>query len=227
MAVQLHCGDCLSVMGGIPDASVDAIVTDPPYGVGLGVAKDMRGGKHGLAKASYNDYKDTYENFVSMIVPRLTESLKISRRGAVFSGPHLQEQPKATAIGGIFCSAGTGRHSWGFKTFLPILFYGKDPKLHHGARPNVLSSNARSEKNGHPCPKPLEWMVWLIERTTLPGETVLDPFMGSGTTGVACVKTGRNFIGIEINPDYHAIAEKRIAAELDKMPLLTGSLLTD
>lgn len=55
-------------------------------------------------------------------------------------------------------------------------------------------------------------MRWCLELATNPGDTVLDPFMGSGTTGVACVQTGRNFIGCEIDPTYFAIAEKRIAA---------------
>jgi len=54
-------------------------------------------------------------------------------------------------------------------------------------------------------------MRWVIENYTNEGDTILDPFMGSGTTGVACVQTGRNFIGIEIDPTYFAIAEKRIA----------------
>jgi len=58
-----------------------------------------------------------------------------------------------------------------------------------------------------------------IELHTLPGDTILDPFMGSGTTGVACVQTGRDFIGIEIDPTYFAIAEKRIA-EAQKQPRL-------
>ena len=64
-------------------------------------------------------------------------------------------------------------------------------------------------------------MVWILENYTSPGDTILDPFMGSGTTGVACVQTGRNFIGIEIDPTYYAIAEKRIAqAKLQiRMPL--------
>jgi site-specific DNA-methyltransferase (adenine-specific) len=54
-------------------------------------------------------------------------------------------------------------------------------------------------------------MIELVEKFTNEGDTILDPFMGSGTTGVACVQTGRNFIGIEIEPKYFEIAEKRIA----------------
>jgi DNA modification methylase len=62
----------------------------------------------------------------------------------------------------------------------------------------------------HPSPKPIEYMTKLILRLTNEGDTILDCFMGSGTTGVACVQTGRNFIGIEIDPTYYDIAVKRI-----------------
>jgi hypothetical protein len=129
----------------------------------------------------------------------------------VFTGPHIQEQQKANAIGGIYCPCGTGRHAWGFKTFLPVLFYGTAPDLHKGAKPNTIKSTAPAEKNGHPCPKPLAWMKWLISLTTKPDDIVIDPFMGSGTTGVAAMQLGRKFIGIEQSSEYFDIAAKRIA----------------
>jgi adenine-specific DNA-methyltransferase len=74
----------------------------------------------------------------------------------------------------------------------------------------------RTETGGkHPCQKPLPMMVELLERLTPPDATILDPFAGSGTTGVACIQTSRNFVGIEIDPAYCAIAKDRIAkAEL-------------
>lgn len=62
-------------------------------------------------------------------------------------------------------------------------------------------------------------MEWLIKTYTNEGDTVLDNCMGSGTTGVACVRTGRNFIGMELNEDYFKIAERRIAAEQPTEPL--------
>jgi DNA modification methylase len=65
---------------------------------------------------------------------------------------------------------------------------------------------------GHPTQKPVALMRWCLDKAKVPpGATVLDPFMGSGTTGVACVQTGRNFIGIEIDEEYFSIAERRIA----------------
>ncbi len=73
----------------------------------------------------------------------------------------------------------------------------------------------------HPMPRRLEFVRWLVKWWALPGETVLDPFMGSGTTGVACVKLGRKFIGIEIEPKYFDIARQRIQAAVNE-PRLPG-----
>jgi site-specific DNA-methyltransferase (adenine-specific) len=71
----------------------------------------------------------------------------------------------------------------------------------------------------HPTVKPIKLMRYLCKLITPPGGTVLDPFMGSGTTGVACVQTGRNFIGCEIDPKYFAVAERRIK-QAEQQPAL-------
>ena len=81
----------------------------------------------------------------------------------------------------------------------------------------------KEESREHATQKPLKIMKWLVLNYTQEGATILDPFMGSGTTGVACVQTGRNFIGIEIDPTYYAIAERRIA-EAQMQPPLEGLL---
>ncbi len=66
------------------------------------------------------------------------------------------------------------------------------------------------DPSGHPCPKPIQYAQWLVSRAAEMGQTVIDPFMGSGTTGVACANLGRKFIGIEIEPKYFDIACRRI-----------------
>ncbi len=208
-ACRLILGDCREVLPSL--GTVEVLITDPPYGV-LVPGRDARGGRHGLAKTSYASYQDTYEHFCTQIVPALVLSLAMVKRGAVFTGPHLQEQPKATAIGGVYLPAGSGRHPWGFKTFLPVLFYGTAPNLHRGAHPNTLQSSARAEKTGHPTPKPLAWMSWLVGLASLPGETILDPFAGVFTTGLACQRLGRPFIGIEIERRYFDIGCARLEA---------------
>lgn len=209
--ITIYHGDCRDIL---PSLKADVLVTDPPYGVNIGmpdVGRNGRSGKHGLRKGPYAIYQDTYENFCDIVVPSLHHALTLVKRGAIFSGPHFQELPKADVLGGVCCKAGSGRHRWGFKTFLPVLFYGTDPLLQYGARPNVIHSSAVAEPNGHPCPKPLPWLSWLVNLTSLPHETILDPFMGSGTTLLAAKDLSRPAIGIDIEERYCEIAAKRLS----------------
>lgn len=211
---EVTIGDCRLILGDcrevLHDVQAHACVTDPPYGVELGSTQG-RGNGHGLNKAKYENYADTYENYVHSVVPAITMAIQQSERAAVFVGPHIQEMPKFDALGGVYCSASNSRHQWGFKNFMPVLLYGTYPDLQNGARlPTVIASNETAEKNGHPTPKPIGWMRWLVALTTRPCEIVLDPFMGSGTTGVAAVEHGRRFIGIERERKYFDIAVRRI-----------------
>ena len=214
--ITIYHGDCREIL---PMINFDVLVTDPPYGIlepgDLNPRiRDDRGGAHGLVRDSYLSYCDNYDNFVSEVVPGLNLALTIAKRGAVFTGPHIREQAKATALGGIYCPSGCGRHQWGFKTFLPVLFYGNAPNLHLGAKPNTIVSTSSADNNGHPCPKPLTWMKWLVNLCSLETEIVCDPFAGSGTTLEACKILGRLAIGIEIEERYCEISAKRLAQEV-------------
>jgi len=210
----LYLGDCMEVLPML--GRVDALVADPPYGLNLGVDGDMRGGDHGLAKESYASYDDTLENFRSVVVPAIKVALSLASRGAVFCNHNLHELPKPDAIGGVFLPAATGRHKWGFNSFSPVALYGTAPRLNKGSRPSAISSSEAAEKHDHPCPKPLGWMKWIVGHASSVGEVVLDPFMGSGTTGVACSRSGRRFIGIEIDEGYFDIACERIRKAYDQ-----------
>lgn len=84
---------------------------------------------------------------------------------------------------------------------------------------SVVEFDNHNGGNEHPTQKPVDLIAWLVATYTDVNETVLDCFMGSGTTGVACVQTGRNFIGVEIDPTYYAIAERRIR-EAEQQPAL-------
>ena len=142
----LYLGDCRDVLPALDKC--DATITDPPYGIGLGNTKGS-GGAHGLQLQAYASYADTYENYVAEVVPALTRAMQLTGRAAVFIGPHIHELPKFDALGGVYCSAATGRHQWGFKNFLPVLLYGTYPDLHKGAHyPTVIASNETAERNG-------------------------------------------------------------------------------
>lgn len=170
---------------------------------------------HGLKKGAYESYADTYENYLDVVVPAVSLCVATFRRTAVFIGPHIHELPKPDAIGGVYMPSAAGRHKWGFKNFLPVLLYGAAAGLQQGAKyPSAIQSNVHCEENGHPCPKPVEWMEWLVNLASLEGEAVCDPFTGSGTTAIACIRTGRSFIGCEIERKYFDIACARIDREL-------------
>jgi DNA modification methylase len=113
-------------------------------------------------------------------------------------------------VGGVYLPAGCGRNPWGFASLAHCLMYGSAPDLQKGAKATAIRSSEASDKNAHPCPKPTGWMTWAVDIASRYGETVLDPFMGSGTTGVAAVQLGRKFIGIELEPKYFEIACERI-----------------
>ena len=116
----------------------------------------------------------------------------------------------------------------------PILLYGKDfPDFGNVNGLTKTDSVHFPDGNGtgflsttrdiqHPCPKPLKVMKWLVQRFAREKEMVLDPFAGSGTTGVACIQTGRNFIGFEIDPGYCEIARRRCREAEDATALFDG-----
>ena len=211
----IYHGDCREVL--LELEPVDLVLTDPPYGVGLGrannLAKSNGYGGH-LSKQGYGTYADTYEEFIVEIIPRLNAFIDFADRAVVFSGPHIHEQKKPAAIGGIYHPAAAGRTPWGSKNFLPILFYGNPPSLVGTHRPTVFQSSANTEVNGHPCPKPIAWLKWLISTYALAADTILDPFMGSGTTLRAAKDLAIKSIGIEIEEKYCEIAVKRLRQEI-------------
>jgi len=202
--------DCRDILPHLP--KVDLVLTDPPYGIDLGnnkSANEIRSGY--LKKKAYSGYEDTIENFEKIIVPALTQAIQNNTRSAIFGfASGLRLLPTPTAMGGIYIPAGCGRNAWGFTCFAPIFFYGSSPDLNLGAKSTAMKSTKMAEKNGHPVPKPIEWMKWLVNLGSRQGETILDPFLGSGTTAVAAKELGRKFIGIEISREYCEIAVKRL-----------------
>jgi DNA modification methylase len=213
--VTLYLGDCREILPTL--GKVDSVVTDPPYGVNIGEHKastDERM-KH-LNRGGYISYADTPENYSIVVVPAINEALSITKRGMVFGvPPAIWQLPPPDVMGGVYLPHSVGRNRWGFSSMAHCLMCGNAAAMQHGCKATAFYNTDTAEKNGHPTPKPLSWMKWAISLGSERGETILDPFMGSGTTGVAAVKLGRKFIGIEIEPRYFDIACRRIQAALD------------
>ena len=202
----LYLGDCRDILPTL--GNVDAVVTDPPYGIDGGRGKDAIL----FGKSRYDAaFEDTPKYVAEVCVPAIEVALVQSKRLAVTTGIRcLHMYPTPRDIGGFYTPAAVTHGPWGFTCFQPILYYGKDPRLGRGVWPSSITVTEASEKNGHPCPKPQRAWQWLVAKVSSEDGPVLDPFMGSGTTGVACVKLGRQFIGIEIEERYFTIACKRI-----------------
>jgi DNA modification methylase len=201
----IYHGDARDVL---PEIRADVLVTDPPYGV------DFSGKATRHTAAGSGGYTTVDDAKVGPLVVR--EALGKIARGAVFPGiRNLMSYPPAQDIGGVYCPSGAGIGPWGFVCFHPVLFYGKRlGKL----RPSSMVSFATADVSWHPCPKPFPWMRWLVGMVSLPDDTVLEPFLGSGTTLLAAQALGRRAIGIDIEETYCEGAARR----LEDPPLLAA-----
>lgn len=210
---RLILGDCREVLPTL--GKVDAVVTDPPYGVGL-TKKTTKDNKLTAASTVYADTPEAVWPAISCVIRYAQENAQCA---IITPGVKLLfRYPEPAALGCVFAPSGSGLSSWGFVGAHPILYYGSCPYLRigRGSQPSSFESRhpgghvTGEAAIDHPCPKPVAWMLWLVRRASHANELVCDPFMGSGTTGVACANLGRRFIGIEIEPKYFDIACRRI-----------------
>ena len=205
--IEIWNDDCLNVLKKMPDKSVDLILTDPPYNVDF----------------QYKEYKDKRPDYKKWCREWFQEIQRVSKNQCISVGiVNVTMWTKIKEPHWIICwwkPAAMGRSPFGFCNWEPILFWGK-PKKNQGC--DVIRATIKPDKSleGHPCPKPLDWGLKLVELLTNEGDTILDPFMGSGTTGVACANLNRNFIGIEISEKYCQIAEERIMRVLNQQKLI-------
>jgi DNA modification methylase len=208
----LYLGDCSEILPFLNEA--DCVVSDPPWGLGQltgGIGKERN-------KNAYQNYDDTEENIVTKVVPALKIAMELTGGRAIITPgiPQMWNYPKPRAVGGFYQPAAVGMGPWGFAGYNPVLFYGKDPRDGKGQNSVMIPLTQKASTNLHPCAKPMKAMMWMVTKGSLAGQTVLDPFMGSGTTGVACAKLGRKFIGIEIDETYFNIACERIQKAYDQ-----------
>ena len=189
-AATLYLGDCLDILPTLP--KVDAVITDPPYGIGF--ARQPTSGQRaaGMQPESWDDAASEY----------LLLALTKGDVQVVWGGNYYPLPPTR------------GWLSW-FKPDAPPSMASFElawTNMDRNARQFMQSIAAtNAERVGHPTQKPLALMKWCIDQASVPtGGTVLDAFMGSGTTGVAAVQMGRKFIGIERESRYFDVACRRI-----------------
>lgn len=219
--IKLYQGDCFKLLDQIPDGSIDLILTDIPYVISR-ENNFTTMGRNGIDFGSWD--KDFDVSQLSALIPKL-------KQGGSFICFHSFEQfsnvksalsdlewkdfliwektnpmPRNTDrryVCNIEC------FSFYVKVGAPWTFH-RINDVYDGCVHRYSSESGGGFERYHPCQKPQNLLVELIKRHSNIGDTVFDPFMGSGSVGVACLNTNRNFIGIELDDNYFHIAEERI-----------------
>lgn len=219
---QIYKGDCLELLKNIPDGSVDLILTDPPYKIITGGDSNginslrprgiLKGNRELIKKIpDFSDWlpetfrvlkNNSHAYFMINSTNFLNLCMEIEKVGFKIHNFLIWEKNNCTPSQFymknceyvIFCRKGKAKY---------INNIGGSKTVHK-------INNIIGNKN-HPTEKPVELMSFYINNSTKINDIILDPFMGSGSTGVAAISSGRGFIGAEIESDYFSIAEKRIS----------------
>ena len=230
---KVHCGDCLTLMAKMPAASIGVIVTSPPYNLrnstGNGL-KDGRGGKwpragliHGYEGHADNLPDDEYIQWQRRCLAAMMRLL--DHDGAIFynhkwrvQGGLLQDRSeivKGFPVRQIIIWKRDGGINFNPGYFLPtyeVIYLIARPAFRLRSKGNAIGDVwhiPQETRNPHPAAFPVELAQRCIQSTNV--ETVLDPFLGSGTTAVAAQACGRKWIGIDASPNYCEMARRRIA----------------
>ena len=242
--------DCLEGMKQLEDNSVDLIVTDPPYNIsGLSQGIELHGKPVNIQHFGRWDYEFDPENFMK----ECKRILKLNGQIYIFTSDRLMGTYIDLLIKHKFHYRNTlvwfksnlmpkiRHHTWRAGTEYILYagqsktekmkdytfnWLGQEEMKNLFIRP-ILSGKERIKgddgKSAHPTQKPLDIVKKLIKVSSNEGDLVLDPFIGSGTTAVACIQTRRNFIGYEIDEKYYNIALKRIQSAKSQTKLPNGS----
>lgn len=206
-------GDCLNVL----PLDCDSVIMDPPYGINY-TSNDKR------RRRLFRKIEGDESQDVGLLALEKLKDLPI----CTFASPKAPWPgkwrnrlvwDKGPAVGGGGDTTTTWKNTW------ELILTNDRFRALNGNRDSAVLSYWSIPKQSidHPSAKPVDLMIYLVSKLTSPGDTILDPFMGSGTTGVACIRTGRKFIGIEIDDVYFDMARKRLAAELAQGDLFRGN----
>lgn len=216
---RLILGDCLEILPSL--AGVKAVVTDPPYKVTSGGFGDLEGGFSGWIKDSYDNKGKIvacdldWPDWLNLIPGTLLDDAHVY----IFSNDRNLSTARSAAE-----DAGLKFHRllvWDKRAALPgrwyqqtcefVLFMRKGKAfMINDPSSKALQSIFQRDESKHPTEKPVNLCRFYIENSTAPGDLVLDPFLGSGTTGVACAKARRSFVGIELDEGWFNVACERI-----------------
>ena len=226
----IHQHEALDALRQLPDQSVDLVITDPPYNIASANKTTIQRGKIVTTKQAWGAW-DTFHPFDYdiFILTVISQCYRVLRRGGAFymftsrenNGYFIRRavERRFTYKNQLVLVKSTALPSWSkaswrsaFETCM-YLTKGKPRCFNfHSQREcvNVSNFSIRHKQTKHPTEKPLDFIRKLVLISSNPGDLVLDPFMGSGTTAVACRQTGRRYLGFELSPDYIAMSRDRL-----------------
>ena len=223
--MELIHGDCLVEMKNIPDKCIDLIVTDPPYRL---TSRGSSGTMSGYWASSLSKQGKVFENNDIDIEEYLPEFYRVLKDGThcyIMTNqsnlPHFLNVISKSSFKFIKCliwdkcNKICGRYYMNCFEYIIMLRKGRERTINDCGQGDILrvpnkKTKRNDGKNIHDSEKPITLMEILISNSSNEGDCILEPFMGSGSTGVACINTKRDFIGIELNEEYFKIAEERI-----------------
>jgi len=214
----IQCMDCVIGLDYIPDQSVDLVITDPPYGISKELnCKGERLGTTAKLDFNFGEWDKFNIDWFEIAIKKtrgwmMTFCAKkdvgyfidiLEKNGFVAIDVIVWQKPDPVPLN----AKSRFLNAW------EAIVVGKRPGAYWGStyEHNIIKVQAPKGKNRiHPTQKPVELIKRLIELTTQKGDLVLDPFMGSGTTAVACIESKRDYLGFEISKEYHKQANNRI-----------------
>lgn len=231
----LYQGDCVAIMKEVSDKSVDLIITDPPYNLG-NFMKDrdtnlgqMRGnffGSAGWDNLDFELWQESMDRFfgeasrvmkkggsmiVFMAVIKLETLIRLAQSHGFYyktTGVWHKLNPMPRNMNLHFVNS---TESWVYFTYQTKTgTFNNGGRVLHDFVETAVTPNSERKHGKHPTQKPEQLIGHFIDTLSNEDDLVLDPFMGSGTTGVVAKRQGRNFIGIELDESYYQMAKKRI-----------------
>ena len=198
-------GDCLELMKEFPDKSIDVIITDPPYG------KKADRGTNGFGSAKNRIYKGGWDSKIPEKAV-FDEMFRIAKNVIIFGGNYFAHYLPPSKCWIFWDKKGdiAFKNPFADGELIYTTFTKPVKKIVFRQQGFITDSK---DRRYHPTQKPSELVQTLIEQFSDEGDIILDPFLGSGTTAIAAVKTNRHYIGFELDPNYFDIACKRLDAE--------------
>lgn len=219
MLNKVVCGDCLQVMRQLPDESVDCVITDPPYFLPAAHYQTRKQFRRNFSDLGILEYffRDIFKEFARIL--KKTGVAYIFCDGQSYPLFYYHLYPYCKSIRPLIWDKKTSINGYSWRHQHEIIIFAEMPNtkpVPSGDGDILRFSAVAIDTRGHPAQKPTDLLRELLLKSTKEGDIILDSFVGGGSTLVACKELKRNFIGIELSPEYCKIAEERLKAIPDK-----------